>query len=702
MAAARQNKRQDVARGVGMLRFDAYAEWVAWLAILVISACAGIGVVVGYVIWFADPRLVDATWLWMWTYLLADVLQITDSQWRVDSADGPVQWDTLRIRNDPWFLEVKDHVLGIAIQAVWIGAMATVLTGIGLHWHAKRLGEKAREQQTIRGTVLVKDRQLASKIAKKGAGPFQIGNVALPAGCEVQHFMFVGSTGTGKSQAIMKILETAREQGHAALVYDRGGLFLERFFRAGDIVLNPLDARSKPWSPWAEIRSLPDADRVSEAFIPPGVGEGAFFHDAARTLLSAFLARTREMDDQSVVELMRLMFMTSREERGLLLRGTAAQKYFEPGAERSGQAIDTTMSTYARCLRYLPQTAGGDRDFSITRFIEDLDITPAPKPFIFITSREREHAALMPLITAWVDSAVAAILSLPPSSSRRIWCVLDEIASLQRIPSLETLMSEGRKYGAAVIAGTQAISRLHSVYGKNDAETLLSLFNTYAIYRSNDPTSTEWAVKKLGESEMERASEYLRYDPQRQDRMDLARQRSTNKLVLDSELTTLPDLECFLKVAGAWPLCRTAVPYQTRIMSRQSAQAFIEADIRHSVYYAMDRSPENASGPATSTQTEDQEPSGLDVGSDNEPAPSPVRARKSTASEWGWDTPNTRGEESNEPGDQESTFARKPYAAHDEGEIDDEMRDYPRPSVKSKQPAIRFDMSTQGTPSAGG
>ena len=114
----------------------------------------------------------DATWLWMWTYLLADVLQITDGQWRVDSADGPVQWDTLRIRNDPWFLEVKDHVLGIAIQAVWIGAMATVLTGIGLHWHAKRLGEKAREQQTIRGTVLVKDRQLASKIAKKGAGAF--------------------------------------------------------------------------------------------------------------------------------------------------------------------------------------------------------------------------------------------------------------------------------------------------------------------------------------------------------------------------------------------------------------------------------------------------------------------------------------------------------------------------------------------------
>ena len=285
MAAAQKGRRQDVARGVGMLRFDAYAGWVAWLAIFVIAACAGVGVIVGYVIWFADQRLVDATWLWMWTYLLSDILQITDGTWRVDTAEGSTRWGTLQIRENPWFLEVKDHVFGIAVEGIWVGTMATAATGIGLHWYAGRLGETAREQRTIRGTKLVTDRRLASQIAKKGAGPFRIGNVALQAGSEVQHMMFLGSTGTGKSQAIMRILETARQQGHAALVYDRGGLFLERFFRPGDVVLNPLDARSRPWSPWAEIRTLPDADRLSEALIPPGTGEGAFFSRCCQNAL---------------------------------------------------------------------------------------------------------------------------------------------------------------------------------------------------------------------------------------------------------------------------------------------------------------------------------------------------------------------------------------------------------------------------------
>ena len=356
------------------------------------------------------------------------------------------------------------------------------------------------------------------------------------------------------------------------------------------------------------------------------------------------------------------------------------------------------MSTYARSLRYLPQTAGRNDDFSITQFIESLDTRESPKPFIFVTSREREHAALAPLITAWVDSAVAAILSLAPSSSRRIWCVLDEIASLQRIPSLETLMSEGRKYGAAVIAGTQAISRLHSVYGKNEAETLLSLFNTYAIYRANDPTSTEWAVRKLGESEMERASEYLRYDPQKQDRMDLARQRGMSKLVIDSELTTLPDLECYLKVAGAWPLCRTKVPYQTRIMSRQSAQAFIEADITKSVYYAMKSEPDLATEADDPGRPEDGKPRDADSVDGDAKTTDPARPEDESLFVWATKQTPAEPEPPRDPAMGEWGFETGPRKAKSEDRRDSEWTGLIAPSVKSKQPSGWYDFG-RGTSS---
>ena len=53
------------------------------------------------------------------------------------------------------------------------------------------------------------------------------------------------------------------------------------------MLLNPLDARTRPWSPWAEIEDEMDADRLAQSLIPAGDHSTPFFHDTARAMLSA-------------------------------------------------------------------------------------------------------------------------------------------------------------------------------------------------------------------------------------------------------------------------------------------------------------------------------------------------------------------------------------------------------------------------------
>ena len=85
----------------------------------------------------------------------------------------------------------------------------------------------------------------------------RIGGV--PIANETEHFLFAGKTGAGKSQAISALLETAQRRELPAIIADPGGDYYSRFARDGDLLFNPLDARSVDWSP---VRRNSDPERL--------------------------------------------------------------------------------------------------------------------------------------------------------------------------------------------------------------------------------------------------------------------------------------------------------------------------------------------------------------------------------------------------------------------------------------------------------
>ena len=58
---------------------------------------------------------------------------------------------------------------------------------------------------------------------------------------------------------------SAQERGERTICIDPDGGFMRHFFRPGDVILNPFDARGQGWSVFNEIRSSFDCVLISQS-----------------------------------------------------------------------------------------------------------------------------------------------------------------------------------------------------------------------------------------------------------------------------------------------------------------------------------------------------------------------------------------------------------------------------------------------------
>jgi len=74
----------------------------------------------------------------------------------------------------------------------------------------------------------------------------------------------------------------------------------------------------------------------------------------------------------------------------------------------------------------------------------------------FITSKAAETRSSPSAHSLWIDLLVLRLLNTPRSEQKPVWFVLDELASLQRLPQLHTAITENRKSKNPLVLGSQA------------------------------------------------------------------------------------------------------------------------------------------------------------------------------------------------------------------------------------------------------
>lgn len=467
-------------------------------------------------------------------------------------------------------------------------------------WLAER-GEKEDENH-LRGARLVDASRVIKQIHKqKLDSRLTIGGVPIPVKTEDRGFLFAGSQGTGKSQALAVVLDKIKtDGGHRAVVADPTFIFCRRYFSPADAILNPFDSRSVAWSPLAEIREPYDCVAMAKSIIPDGHGSSAEWHGYAQTLLRPILEHcwTGNLTNANLFHLTCVADMQQLRE---VLAGTPAAPLVAEGNERMFGSVRTIMSRFMEAYEYLDPAAGVDA-FSIRDFIAG-----GGSGWLFLPYTQGQRTALRPLIQCALDVASRTVLDMPPaagdrSRQSRTWFVLDEFPLLGVIQSVETLLTNGSKHGAVVLAGIQTIAQMVDTYGREKAQTLLACLGTWLTLRVNDAETAEYMSRYLGDEEIRRVVQSGGTSGKAweaaSESKNWTEQHATQRAVLPSELQNLPDLCGYLNIAGDLPLCPVLLPLAEQ--RGEAAPDFLPAPPRPRVKPA----PAEVSSTAEATEIE--------------------------------------------------------------------------------------------------
>ena len=402
----------------------------------------------------------------------------------------------------------------------------------------------------IRGTKVLSARRLRSIVHDRRAQQITVAGVPMPLAIETLHLLVSGSTGAGKSVLIREMVYSALLRGDRIIVADPNGDMLSKFHRQRDVILNPYDRRSVGWAVFNEIRRDYDWHRFALSLVPRGqTKEEEEWCSYARLLLRETGRKLALIGQPSISRLFRWTTIEKPADLKSFLSGTAAESLFV-GAEKALASARFVLSS--KLPEHLAMPNG---DFSLRSWLED------PRGGnLFITWREDMAEALRPLISAWVDVLCTSILSVGEDRTRRTWLFLDELASLEKLASLEDAATKGRKSGLRIVAGLQSTAQLDKIYGRDEAQTLRSCFRSLAVLggAKTDPKTCEDMSLALGEHEVERDS-FSRSHGLRGDSTSSQIQRTRERVVLPSEIASLPDLTGYVAFAGDHPVGKVKV-----------------------------------------------------------------------------------------------------------------------------------------------
>lgn len=420
--------------------------------------------------------------------------------------------------------------------------------------------KQLRYGRRLKGPVLVEPNAFTKELAGDGIGLRVNGQkelLCIPRHAENTHFLIVGDTGSGKSTIIRQVLSQVATRRHSAIVYDPACEFVKQFYSPdrGDVVLNPLDERCPYWNPSAELQRKAEAKALAVSLFQPGGNTQKFFVESPQKIFAHLLSYLPTPTDL-------VHWMSHPEEIDIRVRNTELAALIDPKAPQQRTGVLGSLNMVADSFRLLPTETEGHGSWTATKWAEKR------QGWIFITSRPALREALRPLISLWLDILVLRLLTEPHPDQRPAWFVIDELASLQRLPQLHTAITENRKSNNPVILGFQGRSQLEARYGE-DAEAMLSQPATKIFLKTSEPRAARWVSEAIGEVEIERLRE-THYDGQRAGR-NFSLDRQTEPLVLPSEISGLDELHAFLKYGNH--VTRFSFPY---IDLPKAHESFIE------------------------------------------------------------------------------------------------------------------------------
>ena len=373
-------------------------------------------------------------------------------------------------------------------------------------------------------------------------------DLRIPVRYEPQHFFAIGRPGCGKSQLFYRAIDNVKYRSKKAMVYDFKGDMVQKFYDAGkDILFNPFDTRCAGWNIFNEIESQLDVRSIANSLIPV-TGNDPYWSNAARDVFAGILLACYVNDCKTNADVYDAANLPCSE----LYRLLGSVPGCETGArhvaqEKAGQSILSVMSTATQCFTYLREIDG---DFSIKKWVQDESDTRT----VFLTNYSEISESIKPALSLLVDLAGKRGLSLNDDRDRRLFVFLDEFGTLQNLPTIVTMLTNGRSKGLSIWLAIQDIGQIEKIYGREISQTIVNSCASSFTFAVSDPTTAEFLSKKIGDREViqthvsRSANQNFGQSSSQGSSTNISSQSLTERVFLPSQIMGMADLQVIVKL----------------------------------------------------------------------------------------------------------------------------------------------------------
>ncbi|MXY38420.1 MAG: type IV secretion system DNA-binding domain-containing protein [Rhodospirillaceae bacterium] len=425
------------------------------------------------------------------------------------------------IAADPEIDRTRGRLLGAAGEAGWRGlgagsaaALAALVLLAGLRpyiYGSAGPPQSAQMRAPARRTRADLQRIAAGLRTALPRRAVRIGGIPCPKEARQGHTLVVGAAGSGRTVLIADLVAQRRAQGGRCIVLDRSGACTRLLFDpARDVLLNPLDRRAAAWSPLRDGRGRSDFAAMAAALVPEPADAGqAAAVLAARQLFAETAEALRPRidigrDDAGNRALLDLLLDPAPATLAGVLAGTPAWTALARAGPKVLPWAGAILRHYLAALRF----AQGE-PFSIRDWVDHGD------GLLFLASPDDPNGRLRGLVSALLETALRATLSLDPGGGRGLRVVVDGPEALHRLPSLLPALGAARGLGVQIVVGVEALGPLRARYGADGTATVSGLCATRVAMAAADDATAQWSSAAIGSESLAPAWRLRRLAPGR-------------------------------------------------------------------------------------------------------------------------------------------------------------------------------------------
>ena len=480
---------------------------------------------------------------------------------------------------DPYMQFMGDRLAGHLQTAAAIAGAVSMAVFAGVAWYIARIGKQESEDEYLSGMKLTEFASEVNALLRKNGelSDLRVGDLHLVKNAEVMNFLIHGTIGVGKSTAIRWLLDIIRRRGDRAIIYDSGCTFIETHYNPDrDYILNPHDERCANWQLWEECVDVIDFENFATSLIPVEGESDPFWVSSSRTIASDLAIRMSADPERSIEKFLKTLLSLSMKSLREYLANTPAANLVEEKIEKTAISIRSVVTNYAKALRFLQGLDNGTRpSFTIRNWMTSEQYSDS---WLFISTQARHRKSVRPLISMWMSMATLYLQSMGENADRRVWFIMDEAPSLQRIPQFEETLAEGRKFGGCFVIGIQNMPQLINSYGREVAKAIFDLLNTRMYGRSPSAEVAKMVEEELGNQRRREAREQNSYGlDQVRDGISIGKDKVSQPIVDYEEVMQLRNLKFYVRLPGEYPVVKLALKYRK---TKKRNIGLIERNIR--------------------------------------------------------------------------------------------------------------------------